>query len=92
MPETLEENQSNHTISPIKIFPNPATNTLHIDGLNISESLCDISITDMLGRNIMEVKQHDANKELDISLLHSGVYCLIIKNTNLNNKFIFYKQ
>ena len=58
----------------IKLYPNPATHELHID----HAPGCEVSVTNILGQQVLQ-KAHLAYKEaLDISMLPSGVYNLQI--------------
>jgi len=82
----------NDEISSLIVFPNPVNGILTIKGLNNDDQKCDIKVVDFLGRTIMEVNNHNGNNGLDLSNLNSGVYCLLIKNSNGNYKFIIQKQ
>ena len=56
----------------LNVYPNPAQNIIHIDGLD--ESLCDeIVIYDITGR---AVKHYSYSNELNISELQNGAYML----------------
>jgi hypothetical protein len=76
----------------ISVFPNPVSQYLSIKGIPETDNLCDISMLDMLGRSVLEVKQHPANKDLDVSKLPSGVYCLIIKQGHQHHRFLLNKE
>lgn len=57
--------------SEIKMYPNPAKDTIKIVGLVIGD---DIIIYDMKGSTIMKVKANNTEEVISISSLHSGLY------------------
>ena len=68
----IDENQE----VTLNVYPNPAQNTIHIDGLD--ESLCDeILICDITGR---VVKRSLYANELNISELQNGLYMIRVVN------------
>ena len=68
----IDENQE----VTLNVYPNPAQNTIHIDGLD--ESLCDeILICDITGR---VVKHSLYANELNISELQNGLYMIRVVN------------
>lgn len=78
------------TSSHIKIYPNPATNKITIDGGNIE--LEDISIYSTLGKNVSEkttlFKAEQNKVEIDLSKLISGNYLIKTKTET----FTFFKH
>lgn len=74
----------------IKVFPNPATNVVHIIGLK-NTSKADIAIMDIYGNVVLahqwEIRRNAIN--IPISTLSSGVYMITIhsKEQQLNTKF-----
>jgi hypothetical protein len=70
--------------SNIKIFPNPTHSVLNFEGL--AENTVEISITDMLGKNIYKTSHNPINP-LDVSALAKGIYTISI-NGKLTSKFI----
>lgn len=79
-------------LSAVQIQPNPATDHIEVSASNPSLSVCEITITDMLGRVI-----HSENTSLpiihqsiDISSLTPGSYIVRFKNDTkmTQNKFI----
>ncbi|WP_430468080.1 FG-GAP-like repeat-containing protein [Winogradskyella ouciana] len=75
--ETLSDND--FVTSQLSIFPNPTKDVLNFEGFN--ESIIDITITDILGKNIMTTA-HNSNETLDVSELADGIY-----NISINGKF-----
>jgi DNA-binding beta-propeller fold protein YncE len=64
--------------SSIKIYPNPATNILYIEGI---EENCTLSVYSRDGKQISIPAVKDANSyQLSISLLTTGIYFLEINN------------
>ena len=64
-------------ISSLRIYPNPATETVNID-LTTEESIGEIkmNITDMTGRNILSTDINNNNRQIDVSNFAKGVYIL----------------
>ncbi|MBO6880541.1 MULTISPECIES: FG-GAP-like repeat-containing protein [Winogradskyella] len=75
--ETL--NVAEFDLRRVSIFPNPTKDVLNFEGFN--DSVIDITITDILGKNIM-TKAHNSNESLDVSELAVGLY-----NISINGKF-----
>ena len=72
----------------LKIYPNPATDFLHID-LDTSESL-EVRIYNEMGLSILNSEQAAGKSLLDISILKEGIYFINISNRTLNitSKFV----
>lgn len=70
--------------SSVSIFPNPTTDVLNFEGFN--ESVIDISITDILGKNVLS-KSQSPNETLDVSELANGLYSISV-NGKFTSKFI----
>ena len=93
---TSSNNQPTIQFSPyvgllIKLYPNPANETLFVEGINESEAL--ITIFDMEGKLAL-AKNTSGNCQIDISMLKNGIYRLNvqIKNGDVSNhKFIKFK-
>ncbi len=70
----------------ITIYPNPATTQLYINTSNKA----NITITNILGVETLNIKNQNANTPIDISTLANGIYNITIQtNTKLfNTKFI----
>ncbi len=60
------------------IFPNPATNSLHVQS-SFGLSSMDIVITDLLGKSIMTQSLLNGADLIDISSLNDGVYFIQVK-------------
>jgi predicted small secreted protein len=79
--------------SNFKIYPNPTANELNFD-LNSVSDILKIKIYNTLGSQIISEKIiSENNKNLDVSLLDSGVYFIELQDQN-NNRFVqrFVKQ
>jgi len=75
----------------IKLHPNPANETLFVQGINEQEA--QITIYDIEGKLVLS-KSTTGNCQLDISMLHIGVYRLQVHFINgdvSNHKFIKFK-
>jgi len=71
------------TTSAINVYPNPANNYIFIDGLNAGDK---ISITNIAGVKLMEVKANADTQYIDVSSLRSGMY--IISAGNKTGKLV----
>ncbi|MDY8136571.1 T9SS type A sorting domain-containing protein [Aquimarina sp. 2201CG5-10] len=69
------------TTNQVKIimYPNPTTNTLHIDGLHTSEK---IAIYSMLGAKLLESVVSPSENKIMVNTLSKGSYFLSIGNAN----------
>lgn len=64
----VEEN----TDTPIAVYPNPASNTLHLEGLGQGGT---VAIYDLTGRQVM---LGSFTQEINVSQLHNGLYLLTV--------------
>ena len=71
------------------IFPNPTSNLLNINYVDTKSSIADLSIFDVLGRNIYQDNIR-GNTQLDVSDWSGGIYfCRIqVNNQSVVKKFI----
>jgi Secretion system C-terminal sorting domain/Electron transfer DM13 len=79
--------------SNFKLFPNPVNNVLNIE-LNETSDILDAKIYNTLGALVFSQKEiNENNKELDVSLLDSGVYFIELQDKE-NNRVVkrFVKQ
>lgn len=67
-------------ISSIKIFPNPAKNTLTLENLTSSDD--EILVFDALGKNVLRSTISNTKEKIFLKDLKNGVYFVRIKNTN----------
>lgn len=84
----LSLNTPVHQLTTHQIFPNPATNNLHII---TSEPMSEIMLFDMVGKQILKRKISNTTSEvLDVSGLFNGVYLVKIatKNGMITHKMI----
>lgn len=75
----IDESQSN-----VNIYPNPASETLHIDAENLQEAI----IFDENGRQVLLTCRNN----VDIQKLKSGIYFLVIKTEKQTLRQSFAKQ
>ena len=83
------------TEEPIKsnevlLYPNPTIQLLYLGKPN-DEYNADILITDMMGKEVLTIKNYDYAQPIDVSHLLTGTYLMILKSysgTILKNKFI----
>jgi hypothetical protein len=78
--------------SPIRLYPNPAVNTVRFDIAGIgAESSADILVYDLTGRQVMRISNiREENIELNVASLNPGMYMVnIVAGDNLfSGKFI----
>ena len=67
----------------IRVYPNPAKDVIHIEGLEKNTTL---EICDQVGRVVYIRKVSQQNEVIDISSLKTGVYYLIVRNSNAVSK------
>ena len=85
-PSEVEFHQAVHeVVETIKVYPNPTTEYLYFSS-NLYYDF-DISIYDMLGKNVLNSKI-DSSRQLNVSNLNRGVYILNINNYNTSIKFV----
>ena len=73
----------------LKIYPNPFTNYIKIEGL---ENEFDISLFSIDGKEIMKVSKLNSSQNIDLSKLETGIYNMKIKTTDsIINKTIIKK-
>lgn len=79
-----------NSLNSIKVFPNPATETLHIAGLE-SHDLVGLKIISTLGK--IEIDGQISENGVDISALSSGLYLVKIELSNGSTRtFKVYKK
>lgn len=77
----------------VKIYPNPAVNTINIEakGLSNASGLADIKIYDLSGRMVLNsqenIKGNELKKQLDVSSLIPGLYVLEVGTDKLKEQF-----
>lgn len=72
-------NTQENSIKDIRIFPNPANNTINIEG---NSMLQNIEIFNLLGQKILQKKVNSNTIKLDVSSFASGHYFLKTQNSN----------
>lgn len=64
----------NDTGQPIRIWPNPASASIHIDFDEYSNQKAILNIRNILGEELLSRTIHAGERELDVSALHNGIY------------------
>lgn len=84
----------NETEKNIILFPNPATDVLHLDLENFSEQTLTVSITNIIGEILMEEKRigNKINININVKDLSTGVYILRLKMRDKEKYFKFIKS
>jgi len=75
----IEENELSRQIT---IYPVPSDNILNVDFNNLPQDNYHISITDCLGRTLIEATGNGTKTSLNITNLSNGVYSIIIGNSH----------
>lgn len=63
--------------STLSFYPNPAKNVLNVDN---SKEITDITVYDLSGKNVLNLKPNSKNVKLDVSKLSKGVYMMRVGN------------
>jgi hypothetical protein len=71
---------SEDAVSGLRLYPNPARSILYISSGELIES---ITITDIVGKEVMKVSINSANIQLNIESLSSGVYFVTVNFISL---------
>lgn len=84
-----------NTVGQLLLYPNPVRDLLTLD-MQISEGLYDMYITDVLGkvqlqRNILS-QNNSHSFIIDIQHLEPGVYFLVVRSSNTEQRHAFVKQ
>ncbi len=82
-PAGIEKN----TLSGFTIYPNPSSGTVNISVQNFTEKAI-ITVTDILGKAVLDSTIEGSETSLDISSLNSGVYFITLDN----DKYIVTKK
>jgi len=73
----------------VRVYPNPASDVLTIDGLPASFIENEtIEVIDVLGRTVITIQATNEKQNIDISNLTDGVYTLSLKGKNKAYKFV----
>lgn len=81
---------SDFSKSKISLYPNPVNEILNLDLSNI-ETIENLTIYDVTGKNVLEIKDI-SNHQIDVSSLEKGVYFIDIKTQNGSFKEKFVKN
>lgn len=63
----------------LSVYPNPASDNLHITS---SENTTDITVYNMLGQKVKQVKVNSNESTIDVSNLTSGTYFILANTAN----------
>ena len=64
--------------SMIAVYPNPANEKLFVRGVNISGGL--MRIFDITGKEVYTIKDFTGEKEVDVSQMEKGIYCITLQD------------
>ncbi|MFP3832016.1 PQQ-dependent sugar dehydrogenase [Chryseobacterium sp. SIMBA_028] len=79
---TLSTQEDSH-LGAIKIYPNPASKEVFVNGIKNKKATAEIISTD--GRKVLEMDVITENQRIDISKIPTGVYFINLKSGNLKS-------
>ena len=74
----LNVDQISEEMDNVLVYPNPATDEIRIDFLNIYEMPSQIQIFDLYGRMLVSYQVNDRSNTIDLRGLNAGIYLLRI--------------
>jgi hypothetical protein len=78
-------------VDEISIYPNPASTTLNVRGINDVKAA--ILIEDLLGREVLRVESNSESSILDIQNIPAGIYeCIITSASGVRTALPFVKE
>ena len=75
----VEEVKESDLSNRIRFFPNPATETIHLDGQQNGLTVKTLLITNSLGETVMQLDQPSDLQEVNVSGLARGVYFIHLR-------------
>ena len=85
--QSMQENQTS-----LNIYPNPTNGTVWIKGFSEDKPMLDITVVDVLGRNVFNSRAFDVNKPIDLNQVTPGIYYLLVKGSGIDQKFMLKKE
>jgi hypothetical protein len=76
----------------LNIYPNPTNGTVWIKGFSEDKPMMDLTVVDILGRNVFNSTKFDANKPVDLNQIAPGIYYLLVKGSGIDQKFMLKKE
>lgn len=83
----LEDRETGTGIADVTVYPNPATNELHIDLLR--DGNAHVNLYDLTGRKVYSRKVADTSNVVDISSVKNGIYVLEVQTGNARKTMKF---
>jgi hypothetical protein len=87
--------ESSKVASSIKVFPSPASSELNIAIENINQLPAELTIFDILGKEVFSqsIKSKNFSDKISIGQLNNGIYFMSIANANSSQiiKFVVNK-
>ncbi|MBI1267830.1 MAG: T9SS type A sorting domain-containing protein [Cryomorphaceae bacterium] len=71
----------------LTIYPNPVNDRLHISGIE----QCDIEVYSMSGQKVLAVGNVTANRPINVSMLNSGKYVMLVSRNGRRESLSFIK-
>jgi hypothetical protein len=76
---TVLENEAKQECERIRVFPNPASDALNIEGLDYGQEY-ELNLINSIGQTVLSTKINESNAKIDVSNLSSGMYQLVLKD------------
>ena len=73
---------SHHQDVSMKLYPNPATNTLHVEFEGLDDPQGTITVADITGVVVQHVETSQRGVTIDVSHLTPGLYVVSFRNKN----------
>lgn len=83
----LEDREQGTGIADVTVYPNPATDELHIDML--SDGNAHVNLYDLTGRKVYSSKVTDTSNVVNISSVKNGIYVLEVQAGNARKTMKF---
>lgn len=86
---------TNNKTASIKVYPNPATESIFVEAQGLNPGAGSISVTDLAGKQLIDRNLQSGgniNTSIDIRSLSPGIYLLNIKTGEQAKTMKFVKQ
>lgn len=86
--QVLSDNHISYTENPISFYPNPAKETLTIEGLKPEDGEVEVSIMDMNGKEILQAQVSYRQPALTLPALPKGTYLVKTSTSSVFQKLL----
>lgn len=81
-PVVTEVNETNHLLSNISIYPNPANGKITIDLSDSNTPTATIKLMNIMGETILVEQTNESKSQLDLSSVPNGIYLIQVQTNN----------